>query len=151
MGLLPVSSLVPCYKALPWGHHYIVWWHHGTPSLEFLRVLYWFWKVELITINFTYGHQLIRGEDPIRGGKSSAFLLNAQRGALTPPWHDFSTSLGFGEGSFIIFQIQIKEICFFSSGATHPTGIPTWGHMRGNPALKVPRLPQSYTPNRSKN
>ena len=33
---------------------------------------------ELITINLTYGDQLIKGEDPVRGGQSSAFLLHAE-------------------------------------------------------------------------
>ena len=36
---------------------------------------------ELITINFTYGDQPNKGEDPIRGGQSSAFLLHAEGGA----------------------------------------------------------------------
>ena len=55
---------------------------------------------ELITINFTNGDQPNKGEDPIRGGQSSAFLLHAEGGAPAPPRHVFLKLSGVGKGPF---------------------------------------------------
>ena len=64
---------------------------------------------ELITINFTNGDQPNKGEDPIRGGQSSAFLLHAEGGAPAPPRHDFLQMLGVGKGPFILEEsIEIR-------------------------------------------
>ena len=66
---------------------------------------------ELITINFTYGDQPNKGEDPIRGGQSSAFLLHAEGGAPAPPRHDFLQMLGVGKGPFKLLEsIEIRFI-----------------------------------------
>ena len=103
---------------------------------------------ELITINLTYGDQPNKGEDPIRGAQSSAFLLHAEGGAPALPRHDFLHLSGVGKGPFILIE-SIEFRFWFSSGAPHPPGSPTRGHRRGSPAQKVPGLPRSYTPNRS--
>ena len=103
---------------------------------------------ELITMNLIYGDQPNKGEDPIRGGQSSAFLFHAEGGAPAPPRHDFLQLLGVGEGPFMLIE-SIEFRFWFSSGAPHPPGSPTRGHRRGSPAQKVPGLPPSYTPNRS--
>ena len=63
---------------------------------------------ELITINLTYGDQLIKEEDPIRGGKSSAFLLHAEGDAPAPPRHGFFLMSGIGEGPFVVLK-SIKK------------------------------------------
>ena len=95
---------------------------------------------ELITINFTNGDQPNKGEDPIRGGQSSAFLLHAEGGAPAPPRHDFLLLLGIGEGPIEILE-SIEMRFWFSSGAPHPPGSLTRGHRRSSPAQKVSGLP----------
>ena len=60
-------------------------------------------------MNLIYGDQPIKGEDPIRGGKSSAFLLHAEGGAPAPPRHDFFTLLGIGEGPFKLIESIFYE------------------------------------------
>ena len=56
---------------------------------------------ELITLNVTYGDQLIRGEDAIRDEKSSAFHLRAEGGAPAPPRHDFFAMVRIYKGPFV--------------------------------------------------
>ena len=104
---------------------------------------------ELITINLTYGDQPIKGEDPIRDGQSSAFLLHAEGGAPSPPRHDFFKILGIGEGPFL-FKEFIELRFLIQLRGSPPTRESQLGeHVRGSPALNVLGLPRSYTPNRS--
>ena len=64
---------------------------------------------ELITINLTYGDQPNKGEDPIRGGQSSAFLLRAEGGAPAPPRQVFLELSGIGKGPFILEEsIEVR-------------------------------------------
>ena len=65
--------------------------------------------METLCHNLTYGDQPNKGEDPIRGGQSSAFLLHAEGGAPAPPRHDFLQMLGVGKGPFILEEsIEVR-------------------------------------------
>ena len=35
----PASSLGLYFEALPWDHHYVLWWHHGAPRPKFGQIL----------------------------------------------------------------------------------------------------------------
>ena len=104
---------------------------------------------ELITVNFTNGDQLIKGEDSIRGGQSSVFFLQAEGGAPAPPRHGFFNLLGIGEGPVLIKESIELRLLVQLRGSPPTRDFQLGEHVRGSPALNVLGLPRSYTPNRS--
>ena len=78
---------------------------------------------ELITINLTYGDQLIKGEDPLEVDSP-------------PPFFCMPRKLSESIEKRFIFRLR---------GSPPSRESQLWGHMRGSQALP----PRSYTPNRS--
>ena len=101
---------------------------------------------ELITINLTNGDQPNKGEDPIRGGQSSAFLLHAEGGAPAPPRHGFCKVSGIGEGP-VLFEESIELRLLVQLRGSPPTRESQLGeHVRGSPALNCVRAtPELYS------
>ena len=100
---------------------------------------------ELITINLTYGDQPNKGEDPIRGGQSSAFLLHAEGGAPAPPRQRLFTNVGGWERTIYIRRIHRSKILFQLRGSPPSRESNKGTQARLSSAISARATPELYS------